>query len=78
MNKKIQYIILNLFRSIIKFSCFLGIFHTVNTLFKQFTEKFNEENRDGCTVDKCHPNDLGFYRMAQAVYPVLKKYLAKA
>ena len=38
---------------------------------------FGEENRDGCTVDKCHPNDLGFYRMAQAVYPVLKKYLAK-
>ena len=50
MNKKIQYIILNLFRSIIKFSCFLGIFHTVNTLFKQFTEKFNEENRDGWSL----------------------------
>ena len=50
MNKKIQYIILNLFRSIIKFSCFLGIFHTVNTLFKQFTEKFNEENRNGWSL----------------------------
>lgn len=50
MNKKIQYIILNVFRSVIKFSCFLGIFHTVNTLFKQFTEKFNEENRVGWSL----------------------------
>ena len=39
-----------MFRSVIKFSCFLGIFHTVNTLFKQFTEKFNEENRDGWSL----------------------------
>ena len=28
-----------------------------------------------CTVDNCHPNDLGFYRMAQRVYPVLKQLL---
>lgn len=38
---------------------------------------FGEEDRDACTVDKCHPNDLGFYRMAKVVYPVLKKYLEK-
>lgn len=38
---------------------------------------FGEEDRDACTVDKCHPNDLGFYRMAKAVYPVLQKYLCK-
>ncbi len=38
---------------------------------------FGEQDRDACTVDKCHPNDLGFYRMAKAVYPVLKKYLVK-
>lgn len=30
---------------------------------------------DTCTVDGCHPNDLGFYRMYQALYPVLKKIL---
>jgi lysophospholipase L1-like esterase len=30
---------------------------------------------DMCTVDNCHPNDLGFYRMAKKVYPVLKKIL---
>lgn len=31
--------------------------------------------RDGdcCTTDSCHPNDLGFYRMAEHVTAVLKK-----
>ena len=24
-----------------------------------------------CTVDGCHPNDLGFYKMAKAIAPVL-------
>ncbi len=38
---------------------------------------FGEEERDACTVDKCHPNDLGFYRMAKVVYPVLKEYLLR-
>ena len=30
---------------------------------------------DNCTVDGCHPNDLGFYRMAYGIFPVLKKIL---
>lgn len=30
---------------------------------------------DSCTVDGCHPNDLGFYRMAQGILPVLKEIL---
>lgn len=30
---------------------------------------------DSCTVDGVHPNDLGFYRMAQNILPVLKKAL---
>ena len=29
------------------------------------------------TVDNCHPNDLGFYSMAQALYPVLTGILNK-
>lgn len=33
---------------------------------------FGETDRDACTVDGCHPNDLGFYRMAQTIYPALK------
>jgi len=29
--------------------------------------------RDMCTVDGCHPNDLGFFRMAEQVYATLIK-----
>lgn len=36
---------------------------------------FGTRDRDACTVDTCHPNDLGFMRMAETVYPVLKKIL---
>jgi hypothetical protein len=36
---------------------------------------FGTRDRDACTVDTCHPNDLGFMRMAEAVYPVLEKAL---
>ena len=28
-----------------------------------------------CTVDGCHPNDLGFYRMAMKIAPVLERLL---
>ncbi len=38
---------------------------------------FEGDERDACTVDGCHPNDLGFYRMAKAVVPVLKDALTK-
>ena len=30
-----------------------------------------------CTMDRTHPTDLGFYRMAKRVYPLLKKLLAE-
>ena len=33
---------------------------------------FEGDMRDACTCDGCHPNDLGFYRMAKVIYPVLK------
>ena len=32
---------------------------------------------DACTVDTCHPNDLGFYKMAEGIYPFLKAALEK-
>lgn len=38
---------------------------------------FEGDERDACTVDGCHPNDLGFYRMARAVVPVLRDVLTK-
>ena len=37
---------------------------------------FGKTDRDACTVDGCHPNDIGFLRMAKTVLPVLKKALA--
>ncbi len=36
---------------------------------------FGTDNRAACTVDGCHPNDLGFMRMAKTIYPVLKEML---
>ncbi len=34
---------------------------------------FGEEDKDFCTVDGCHPNDLGFYRMAKEIYKIMKE-----
>ena len=39
---------------------------------------FGLTERDACTVDRTHPNDIGFYRMAAAIYPVLKQALRRA
>ena len=36
---------------------------------------FGNEDIDCCTVDACHPNDLGFYKMAKTISPVLSKLL---
>lgn len=46
-----------------------------NVAFIDGETLFGTDERDACTVDGCHPNDLGFYRMATTVYPVLKKLL---
>ncbi len=34
---------------------------------------FGKEDRENCTVDGCHPTDLGFYRMAKGVYKKIKE-----
>jgi len=36
---------------------------------------FGSSDRDMCTVDGCHPNDLGFLRMADRLEPVLRSML---
>ena len=36
---------------------------------------FGRTGRDDCTVDRVHPNDLGFRRMADAVIPALQDLL---
>jgi lysophospholipase L1-like esterase len=45
------------------------IYHLNNELL------LGTQNRDACTVDGCHPNDLGFMRMAEAIYPVVRQAL---
>ena len=39
---------------------------------------FGEKDRTLCTVDLTHPNDIGFYRMAEVIYPVMKEILEKS
>ena len=36
---------------------------------------YGEEDRNLCAVDDCHPNDIGFLRMALVIRPVLEKML---
>jgi hypothetical protein len=38
---------------------------------------FGDFERNACTVDTCHPTNLGFYRMAKTIVPVLKEVLGK-
>ena len=38
---------------------------------------FGKEDRALCTLDGTHPNDLGFYRMAKTICPVISKILEK-
>lgn len=46
-----------------------------NVYFIDGQEIFKDRGGDSCTVDACHPNDLGFMAMAQALFPVLKPLL---
>jgi len=48
-----------------------------NVYFVDGATLFGDDNRDACTVDGCHPNDLGFYRMARTITPVVRKALEK-
>ncbi len=46
-----------------------------NVYFIDGRELFGKTERSACTVDGCHPNDLGFDRMYRTVLPVLRKAL---
>lgn len=46
-----------------------------NVYFVDGETLFGTKDRDSCTVDSCHPNDLGFMRMAEHIYPTIKKAL---
>ena len=34
---------------------------------------YGDEDRENCSVDRCHPNDLGFYYMAKKIYAKLQE-----
>ena len=36
---------------------------------------FGKEERQMCTIDTCHPNDLGFVRMAHVIEPVVRELM---
>ena len=36
---------------------------------------YGDTDRNLCSNDNCHPNDLGFYRMAQVIRPVMEQML---
>lgn len=44
-----------------------------NIYFLDGSKLFGKKDRENCTVDGCHPNDLGYYRMAGAIYKKLKE-----
>ncbi len=48
-----------------------------NVYFIDGSTLFDGDEKDACTVDGCHPNDLGFYRIAQGIIPTLKKIMTK-
>lgn len=48
-----------------------------NVYFIDGTSIFSYDNADSCTVDGCHPNDLGFYEFQRALFPIFKKLLHK-
>lgn len=42
-----------------------------NVYYLDGREFFGTEDRDKCTIDDCHPNDLGSYRIAKVLYKKL-------
>lgn len=46
-----------------------------NVFFLDGHALFGISDRDACTVDGCHPNDIGFLRMADAIEPELRRAL---
>ena len=46
-----------------------------NVYFIDGASIFGDDPLRACTVDTCHPNDLGFYRYYEKLYPVLSKLI---
>lgn len=48
-----------------------------NIYFIDGEQFFGFIGREECTIDGCHPNALGFMRMAETIYPLAKSLLGK-
>ena len=64
-------------RQIIRETCAWASSQGANIRFVDGDTILGDKGRDSCTVDGIHPNDLGFWRMAEAVYPHIKDLLKK-
>ena len=62
-------------REIIRESCQWAASRGARIWFVNGDALLGDQGRDSCTVDGIHPNDLGFWRMAEAVYPSLREAL---
>ena len=49
-----------------------------NVYFFDGTSFFNDEDGELCFVDCCHPNDLGFHKMAKGIEPLIKNLLGRS
>ena len=49
-----------------------------NVYFIDGKSLYGKNDRENCTVDATHPNDLGFYKMARRIYKTLKPLIKKA
>lgn len=64
-------------RRIIRATCDHAVFaNDRHVAFIDGETLFGNVDRDACTVDGCHPNDLGFYRMYRTVLPVIEQLLS--
>lgn len=48
-----------------------------NVYFIDGETLFGDMDRELCTIDTIHPNDLGFYRMAERICPLIRTILEK-
>ncbi len=65
-------------RSVIRASYYKAIANgDKHVYFVDGEQLFAGEFADSCTVDGCHPNDLGFYRMAMGIGTAVEKAIAE-
>ena len=62
-------------REIIQETCAWAAGQGARIWFVDGARLLGDRGRDSCTVDGVHPNDLGFWRMAEGVYPSLREAL---